>query len=507
MSISILHEPPSFQPVLTNGLFYTVSADTSNTFKFRYTYDLYVNGTNVFQGKATPNPSDLGVIDVSRILKTYVENNPIAVWNTTDIYTHQTFPFSRPYKNETTNYQVYFGYEYASSALASVTGFTGVSGLTGMTEGNPGVPTPVKKTFHSTMGVNGRATQQDFNMSPFVLSGSPTTSNPTTSGLYLTNSPRTRNIQDTEYYTLSFTNYYLDTTTISEPYYVEYKFFDDEGTLITGVTIDNITTNGGGPRPNCNQVYQELPIIIPSANTNYNTLYVGAGPVNLQDIIPPNTSQYTIQLFGKFTGTTSPIQPTPSPTPTPSSTPVVCACKEYNVFNASLEAQGILYYRDCNNVQRTLVVNPNEEFYICVCNLGDFTIEGGLIVTNTGDCEAPVPTPTATATPGLSPTPTPSVTRTSTPTPTLTPTPTQTLAGVPHSVNECFATCVTEECFCDSATPITLYMASGLSPGDIGENIYTDSGLTVLFFGDYQYGGIIYSASPISVVCTVGGGC
>jgi hypothetical protein len=50
-------------------------------------------------------------------------------------------------------------------------------------------------------------------------------------------------------------------------------------------------------------------------------------------------------------------------------------------------------------------------------------------------------------------------------------------------------------------------MASGLSPSDIGENIYTDSGLTVLFFGDYQYGGIIYNASPINEVCTVGGAC
>ena len=470
MSISILHEPPSFQPVLTNGLFYTVSADTSNTFKFRYTYDLYVNGTNVFQGKATPNPSDLGVIDVSRILKTYVENNPIAVWNTTDIYTHQTFPFSRPYKNETTNYQVYFGYEYANSALASVTGFTGVSGLTGMTEGNPGVPTPVKKTFHSTMGVNGRATQQDFNMGPFVLSGDPTTSNPTTSGLYLTNSPRTRNIQDTEYYTLSFTNYYLDTTTISEPYYVEYKFFDDEGTLITGVTIDNITTNGGGPRPNCNQVYQELPIIIPSANTNYNTLYVGAGPVNLQDIIPPNTSQYTIQLFGKFTGTTSPIQPTPSPTPTPSSTPTVCACKEYNVFNASLEAQGIIYYADCNNIQRTLVVNPNQEFYICVCNLGQYTIEGGLIVTNTGDCESPIPTPT--------------------PTPTVSSSP---LGYSSWSVQVCpGGYCLGGSVSCVSNSGATLYMAVGNEPDYALEQIYTDTGLTTPYVGYYQFAGCLF---------------
>lgn len=394
MSISILHQPPAFQPVLTNGLFFTISADTTNKFKFRYVYDLYVNGDNVFQGKATPNPSDLGVVDVSRILKTYVENNPIAVWNTTNIYTHQTFPFSRPYKDETINYQVYFGYEYANNALDPVTGFTG--NITGVTTGSPSIPSSLRKTFASTMGVNGRATQQDFNMSPFVLSGTPTGTNPTTSGLFLTNSPRIRNIQDSEYYTLAFTNYYLDTTTISEPYYVQYTFYDEQGTTLTAVTVDNITTNGGGPRTDCDDVYQALPYVIPSGNTNYNTLYVGAGPMNLQDIMPANTDTYTVQLFGKFTGTTSPIQPTPTPTPTPSSTPVTCVCMTYEVSNPSLVAQGVLNYYDCSYIQRTLVVDPQDSFFVCVCNIGTWTIQGPLVMTYDSPCVIPSPTPTPT---------------------------------------------------------------------------------------------------------------
>ena len=506
MSINIIKTPPSFQPVLTNGLFYTISADTTNTFKFRYTYDLYVNGSVVFQGISTPNPFGLGVIDVSRILKTYCENSPIAVWNTTDIYTHKTFPFSAPYENEVINYQVFFGFEFADSELSPVSGFTGViSGQTGF----PGVESPLRKTFHSTMGVNGRANQQDFNMNPFVLSGTPVGTNPTTSGLFLTNSPRTRNIQDTEWYTLAFTNYYLDSSTLSEPYYVEYNFYDDFGALITGVTIDNITTNGGGPRTNCNDVYQALPLLIPSGNTNYNTLYVGTGPRNLEAIIPSGATNYTVQLFGKFTGTTEPIQPTPTPTPTPSSTPIECVCVEYAVYNQSLLAQGVITFNTCfDRVQQVLVLNPGQEAFICACD-GEYTSEN-LIIIQQGLCEVPetpTPTPTPSTTPGLSPTPTPSITASSTPTTTPTPTPTPTLAGTPHNVNECFATCVGDECFCDSATPITLYMASGLTPSDIGENIYTDPGLSVLFFGDYEYGGIIYSASPINEVCTVGGAC
>ena len=392
MSIAVLYEPPIFQPVLTNGLFFTVSADTTNNYRFRYTYDLYVNGNNVFQGKATPNPFGLGVIDVSRILQTYCENSPISVWNTTNIYTHQTFPFSRPYTDETINYQVKFGYEYSSTELGSVTGFTG----SGNTEGAPSIPSTLLKTFQSTMGVNGRATQQNFDINPFVLSGDPTTTNPTTSGLFLTNSPRTRDLEEDEFYTLAFTNWYLSDNTISQPYYVEYKFYDDFGTLITGVTIDNVLTNGGGPLPNCSYVYQSYTGLLSTGDTTYNTLYVGAGPRNLQNIIPPNTAQYTVQLFGNFTGTTSPVQPTPTPTPTPSSTPLSCPCLTYEVFNPSLEAQGVFNFIDCSGISQLLVVDPQETFFVCVCSSTSWSVQGPLIVTYDSPCTIPSPTPTPT---------------------------------------------------------------------------------------------------------------
>ena len=403
MSITIIHEPPQFQPVLTDGIFYTFSADTTGVYKFRYTYDVYVNGTLEFSAKATPNPYGVGLADVSRVLKTYCYNNPIGLWNNTTIYQHQTFPFARPSLDETINYQVFFGYEYSSTPLGTVTGFTGTG--TGDTQGSPSYETSLKKVFKSTMGVNGRATQQDFNMEPFILSGTPSGTNPTTSGLFLTNSPRTRNIQPTEYYTLPFTNYYLDTTTISEPYYAKWTFYDDNGLVITAVTADNITTNGGGPRTNCNDVYPALPYIIPSGNTNYNTLYVAAGPANFPfwNTISADTVQYTVQLFGKFTGTTSPIQPTPTPTPTPSATPYTCPCMTYYVENPSLVAQGILNYYDCQNTPRTLVVDPNDSYYVCVCNSNSFTISGPLILTYDSPCvqTTPTPTPTPSSTPSV----------------------------------------------------------------------------------------------------------
>ena len=343
--INFTHTPPKFSPVYTDGLFFTVSADT-NHFKFRYVYDIYVEDVLIFQGKATPNPFQLGVIDVSRILKSYVSNIPISNWNTTPIYTHKTFPFSRPYTDETIRYEVKVGYEYSDSEISQVTGFTG----NGTVIGSPAVTVGPYKTFQSTMGVNGKSNLQDFNIGQFVLSGTPTGVDPTIDCLYLTNSPRNRNIDLSEYYTLGFTNYYLADNILSEPYYAEYKFYDDNGLLITATTVDNITTNGGGPRTNCNYVYPATQFIYPSGNTEYNTLYVGAGPMNISPILPPNAVQYTVQLFGKFTGSTSPIQPTPSPTPTPSSTPTISpctgTCQSYSVTNINFNPCQITYW-DC----------------------------------------------------------------------------------------------------------------------------------------------------------------
>jgi hypothetical protein len=389
--INFLNTPPKFSPVYTDGLFFTVSADT-NHFKFRYVYDVYADGALIFQGKATPNPFQLGVIDVSRILKSYVSNIPISKWNTTPIYTHQTFPFSRPNNPETINYQVYVGYEYASSELDQVTGFTGNDS----TIGPPEVTDGLYKTFQSTMGVNAKSNEQNFDIGQFVLSGTPTGTNPTVDCLYLTNSPRNRDLDPSEYYTLGFTNYYLADDILSEPYYVLYNFYDEDGILITGVTVDNITTNGGGPRTDCDYVYQSTTLINPTGNTDFNTLYVGAGPMNLEPIMPPNAVQYTIQLFGKFTGSTSPIQPTPSPTPTPSATPTQNPCDPYgcsafSITNQNFNPCEVTYYDCLNNRYDTILIAPESSFYIACSCQETFAYECDLIVQSSGDCTSPEP--------------------------------------------------------------------------------------------------------------------
>lgn len=408
MSLSFTTTPYVFQPVLSDGIYFSVSSttfDATTQFNFKYNYNLYVEDVLVFEGKCSPNPSGVGIIDLQQVLETYTNSIPLSYYETTPIYTYETFPFSRPVNDEVINFYIKVGYEYSSTAIAPITGFTGI----GDSVGPPAFPSDVYKTFRSTMGTNGRATQQYFDINPYLMSGTPTTFNPTQTGLFLTNAPRYIDLQTEDYFTLAFTNYYLQNTTgstLSEGYYVKYTFYNDQGAVISATTYENIYSNGGGPRTNCNQVYPELYLIDPySGTTDYNTLYVAAGPANLPEI-PANTVQYTVQLWGHFTGTTTPIQPTPTPTPSPTSTPITptptpsvsptpyCAgCTEYQlVYTGENESTSITITNCQTGASQNLVLEPNLYYLICSCTVPligpDTDIQTG------GSCVAITPTPT-----------------------------------------------------------------------------------------------------------------
>jgi hypothetical protein len=418
MSLIFQQTPYEFQPVLSDGIYFTLSADTTNKFNFKYIYEVYVNGSLEFTAKAQPNPYGLGICDLQQVLETYCNNNPIALWDTTPIYAHQTFPFSRPYEDETISYYIKAGYEYSDTELGNITGFTG----SGTTVGLPSVQSDTYKVFRSTMGVEGNANNQSFDIDPFVLSGTPITSNPTKSGLFLTNSPRYRRIDPDEYYTLAFTNYYMgnDETNplFSQPYYVEYKFYDSSGSLIDTHQYENIISNGGGPRTTCSEVYQQLYLINPVSGTSYNTLYVGAGPKNISGF-PQNAVTYTVQLFGGFTGSTTPIQPTPTPTPsstpnaptptpsvTPSSTPICETCISYTLTYTGDARGETVQIVNCEfGTTQQVFLNYLVPVTVCSCISPLSTID--VFIQDNGPCAVtPTPTPTSTSTP----TPTPSIT-------------------------------------------------------------------------------------------------
>jgi hypothetical protein len=194
---------------------------------------------------------------------------------------------------------------------------------------------------------------------------------------------------------------------LSEPYYVKYTFYDNQGTEITGTTYENITTNGGGPRTSSNQVYQSIYNVSPISASTWNTLYVGAGPQNIPNF-PTNCAQYTIQLYGVFTGTTSPIQPTPTPTPsptatsttptptpTPSATPGCSTCIEYLITNTGTTTTTIYITSCATGGAQTFNAFTGQTYVACSCSL-PFSLTGDVEVINNGSCSAPVPSPTPT---------------------------------------------------------------------------------------------------------------
>jgi len=559
--ITITHTPPTFTPVYTDGLFFTITTLT-NFPKFRFVYDLYANNTNVFSGKATPNPFGLGIIDVSRILKNYVSNIPLSYYENTPIYTHETFPFSRPLEDNVINYEIRLGYEYAADEISPVTGFTGngeliYDPLTNTFDldgevGLPAVSTGIYKTYQATMGVNGRATQQDFDMGPFILSGTPMNINPTTTGLFLTNSPRTRDIQPTEYYTLGFTNYYIDQVNLSQPYYSEYKFYDDLGNLLDTRQYQNVYSNGGGPMTDCNYVYQSYYNIIPKTDTEYNTLYLGCGPRNIDDF-PQDTAQYTVQLFGNFTGSTQPPTPTPSPTPTPTPSVVPCpGCTLYTVENQS-PSTGTFRYVDCDSRStQTYTLPGNTAVQICACtgsltNLSPGIVYSGDIPCGLQPCDSCDSVTIYNNSTGTTATFTlfnctiNSYAAYSLPPqtgnvycccaeniitlsgtieiivgppcnqPTPTPTPTPSCLFRTFTIPLCGgSTCRGGICTCQNAGTQTVYApCSVTTPFADGAELYTNTALSNPFDGTFSNGSVIYESINgfVSIVCVIGGPC
>lgn len=370
MNVTITQNPADFQPVKTDGLFFVVSADTQTVYKFRYVYDLYIEGIKVFTGKSTPNPEGLGVIDVSRVLNSYLQNSPVALYGSTPIFLHQSFPFSRPYTNEVLTYYIQVGEEHSTTADGEVLQYTGIDSALG----EPSVPSLDFRTYLGTYPVNYIANTQSFNINPFILSGNPST----TQGLYLTNSPRQRVVAPDDYYTLSFTNYKITQTDLSEPYYVTYNFYDDNNTVITGYSFTNIYSNGGGPLSSCTQTYNGFVFPTGQRPSDYNILNVGAGPQNLP-YIPSDAIYYTVQLFGK---TPTPANPTPTPTPTQSYTPTptptptfACICRSYTITNTSTEGLLTVDYLDCFSVAQQLVLGIGAGASICAC-------QGTLVFSN-----------------------------------------------------------------------------------------------------------------------------
>lgn len=296
MAITIERAPDNIQPTYTDGLFYTISSDKTDEFKYRYIFWVYVNGEKVFKGKSTPNPEGKGVIDLSEILKTYCNST---IQTDTDTYVHNTTQYSTYTENDVIDYYVRFGEEYATSITSSVIQYNGDDN-----PGDPVIQTQTRKVFNGTYPSNVFSNRQDFDYAPYVLSGNPIQYQ---SGLFLTNSPRVMEVGTNDRGTLSFFNYWLGGDDISYGYQARYTFYDNQGNIISTASTDNLVSTGGGPLTGQTQLMYDNNIIEPQSY-DFNIINVATGPWNIEQTIglPSGTTFYQVQMFGIAQKSSSP---------------------------------------------------------------------------------------------------------------------------------------------------------------------------------------------------------
>ena len=320
--ISLIKNIDDLQPTLSPDNYFVLSADTNTEDKFRYVFDMTINGTTVYQGKCTPNPEGLGIVTVGDVIDNYASNTPIAYSGSSQIFVHQTEYLSKPPTGEVVSYQMFFGEEHADSA-GIITGYTGV----GKAQGDPAFPSGEKRAYLGTMGRNFYSNLQKYDTDSLMMDNYDGLF-PSRESLFMTNSPRIREVGDNDYFTISALNYRFSNQLVpnqSFVYDIEYKFYTEQNVLITGYTVNNIRDNGGGPRDLCSETFNSYTLPTGETQNVWNVIHIGAGPQNI--FVPDGTKYYTVQVLGlNEAPSPSPspgvsVSPTPTPTVTPSITP------------------------------------------------------------------------------------------------------------------------------------------------------------------------------------------
>ena len=220
--------------------------------------------------KVVPNKENKGIVDISQVVKDYIETDERNYNNATQAI-HNVTKYSFNIKN-LVKVEVQLGYEYATTALGAVT-------------------TGTPQTFAEYRVFNGCQQIEDgltYDYTPHILDGE------TKSVLSNLDSTVARKLRRTDYATVAFFNGAFEnldgTTEYSDANKTHLKFYDSDDAQIglTQAFHTNTAANNGAPA---------------SSTTNgtlKGLLYLGVGAQNITDsgiTIPANASYYTIQFM------------------------------------------------------------------------------------------------------------------------------------------------------------------------------------------------------------------
>ena len=292
--ITAVNFKPHYWSPAYNPIVYSCTSDLASSTDMVYIFEVFVNGATAANAtiRQRPNPSGVGMLDISAILQPYldltlysVENDyyPYMFGNSADILATVEILVGEQYENNTGAIVTEDGY-----------GNVGQPAFPLVNEENAGstvLVIPAALPYQTAISNMASTTNYVF-WSDYIMD---------TNGKFLSQDATTRYVYDYDYSTLSFLNWNNAGSSFNYAVQlIQYKQYDAAGTLLRTDNLQNTTLIGGGPQSLPNYTSQ-------SFNRSTTQLSVKTGPKNLktQGIWDNLTASYTVQAFVKSSATAS----------------------------------------------------------------------------------------------------------------------------------------------------------------------------------------------------------
>ena len=290
--ITAVNFKPHYWSPAYNPIVYSCTSDIASSTDMVYIFEVFVNGATAANAtiRQRPNPSGVGMLDISSILQPYldlslysVENDyyPTMFGNSADILATVDILVGEQYEDGTGSIITEDGYGNVGEPAFPLTNEEGA--------GSTVLVIPAALPYETA--IDNMASTVDYVFwSDYIMDGN---------GKFLSQDATTRNVYDYDYSTLSFLNWNNAGAAYNySVQLIQYKQYNAAGSLLRTDNLQNLVSAGGGPQTTAAYTSQAF-------NRNTTQLSVKTGPANLQDygIWDNSTASYTVTAFVKASAT------------------------------------------------------------------------------------------------------------------------------------------------------------------------------------------------------------
>ena len=377
--ITFLAQPNTIEPVYSNLVFQfqSTGATDPSKYKYRYVVDVFTNDGFLTTLKITPSPEGWGQTDISPILFDYTSSVPTNIGCSGET---QITQIGWGYlEDNMIVYSIRVGEEYATTPNGNVVQYNG--------QGIVGDPNVRSEVCYAYNGVKEWYNGKNFDFTPFYLTGQ-TGNFPQYSSMFMTNSPRTRYIRETDPAVLAAFNWYSATPTelfapvdnSRQIYSALFTWYDVNNAVVgTGRTYNVV--EDCGTRPNCN--WYDGWFATPDDFAEQQVVYLGVGIPNQENQLGFNVPSTTKYWKVELEGTAS--QPTP---PEPEIADFDgCSCHNYSYTNPFDESIVVWTYLDCLGEEQSITANTLSSISWCACQNTNSPSISTEVATDLGECD------------------------------------------------------------------------------------------------------------------------